>query len=325
MNVKGIALFSGGLDSSLAFKVIEEQGIEVSGITFETPFFGSARARASARRIGLPLTVLNITDEHLHMLHAPRYGYGKNMNPCIDCHSLMLREAGRVMDGDKGDFLFTGEVLGQRPMSQNKGSLHVVERESGYEGRILRPLSARLLAETTPEQSGQVDRERLLDISGRSRKRQMELAKRYQITQYLTPGGGCLLTDPGFSRRLGDLFRHHDNFQIRDIELLKIGRHLRFSPAVKVIAGRRAEDNERIMRLMAPGDDLLKVEGYPGPLVLIPYGGSMDDIQRAASICVRYSDAPKDEVASVIWSRNGAEKRISVRSCPLSLPAELMI
>jgi tRNA-specific 2-thiouridylase len=322
---KAMGLISGGLDSILAARIIIDQGIEVVGVSFITPFFGSQGAERAAKALGIPLRILDITEIHLEMLRRPKHGYGRNMNPCIDCHCLMLREAGRVMDGEGGDFLFTGEVLGQRPMSQNKGALRVVERESGYEGLILRPLSANLLPETLPEQLGKVDRERLLNISGRARKRQMELAQRYHITDYLTPAGGCLLTDPAFSRRLGDLFHHQDDVQIRDIELLKIGRHLRFSPAVKVIVGRRAQDNERIVGLVAPGDDLLKVEAFPGPLCLIPYGGSMDDIERAASICARYSDAPKDEAISVLWSRAGEEKRISVRSCPPSLPAELMI
>jgi predicted ribosome quality control (RQC) complex YloA/Tae2 family protein len=153
----------------------------------------------------------------------------------------------------------------------------------------------------------------------------MELAKGYHIEAYLTPAGGCLLTDPAFSRRLRDLFAHQDSLQIRDIELLKIGRHLRLSSAVKVVVGRRAQDNDGIAKLVAPGDDLLRVEVFPGPLCLIPYGGSMADIKKAASICVRYSDAPEDEEVSVLWSRNGEEKRIKVQSCPLSLPAELMI
>jgi hypothetical protein len=259
------------------------------------------------------------------MLLQPKHGYGSNMNPCIDCHILMLREAGRVMEGERGDFLFTGEVLGQRPMSQNKGALRVVERESGYEGLVLRPLSAKLLPETIPEQSGKVSRGKLLSITGRSRKQQMELAKGYHIETYLTPAGGCLLTDPAFSRRLRDLLHHQDPVKIRDIELLKIGRHLRLSPGIKVIVGRRAQDNEKIVRLIAPADDLLQVEAFPSPLCLIPNGGSIADIIRAASICVRYSDAPADEEVSVLWSKNGEEKRIRVRSCPLSLPAELMI
>jgi tRNA-uridine 2-sulfurtransferase len=322
---KAMGLISGGLDSILAARVILEQGIEVIGVTFTTPFFGSQGGVQAAQALGIPLQILDITETHLEMLRSPKHGYGGNMNPCIDCHCLMLREAGRVMNGEGGDFLFTGEVLGQRPMSQNKNALRVVERESGYEGRVLRPLSAKLLPETVPEQEGKVDRERLLTIQGRSRKQQMELAKRYHITHYLTPAGGCLLTDPVFSRRLRDLFGHPDPVQIRDIELLKIGRHLRFSPAMKVIVGRNAQDNERLLGLVKAGDDLLKVEGHPGPLCLIPYGGSMDDIQKAASICVRYSDAPKDEAIAVLCSRAGEETRISVRSCPPSLPAELMI
>ncbi len=247
------------------------------------------------------------------------------MNPCIDCHALMLKEAGRVMEEIGGDFLFTGEVLGQRPMSQNKSALRVVEKESGYERYVLRPLSAKLLPETIPEKEGKVARERLLDIKGRSRKRQMELAKRYNIREYLSPAGGCLLTEPVFSRRLRDLFRYQDHFSVRDIELLKVGRHLRFSPAVKVIVGRHAADNEKILKMVTPGDDLLKVKGYPSPLLLIPYGGTTEDLNRAASICARYSDAPKDEIITVIWRRDGEEKEIRVKSCPPSLPQELMI
>jgi tRNA U34 2-thiouridine synthase MnmA/TrmU len=323
--IKAMGLISGGLDSILAARIILEQGIEVIGVSFITPFFGSEGAQQAAQSLGIPLQVLDITEAHLAMLRSPQHGYGSFMNPCIDCHILMLREAGRVMEGFGGDFLFTGEVLGQRPMSQNKGALHVVERESGYEGLILRPLSAKLLPETIPEQSGKVDRERLLAIAGRSRRQQMELARQYHITDYLTPAGGCLLTDPIFARRLADLFQHQDPIQVRDIELLKVGRHLRLSPEVKVVVGRRAQDNERIAKLVAAGDDLLKVEDHPGPLCLIPYGGQLEDVRQAAAICVRYSDAPQDAMVSVIWSREGEEKRISVQSCPPSLSTGLMI
>jgi len=322
---KAVGLISGGLDSILAARIILEQGIEVIGVAFTTPFFGSHGAAQAAQALCIPLRILDITETHLKMVRSPKHGYGSNMNPCIDCHILMLREAGGLMEREGGDFLFTGEVLGQRPMSQNKAALRVVERESGYEGRVLRPLSARLLPETLPEREGLVDRERLLAISGRSRKQQMELARHYHITEYLTPAGGCLLTDPIFSRRLRDLVDYQDPVQIRDIELLKIGRHLRFSPTVKMIVGRNEQDNERISQLLVPGDDLLKVEEYPGPLCLMPYGGSMEDVTRAAAICIRYSDAPKAEEIMVLWSRAGEEKRISVRSCPTSLPAELMI
>lgn len=322
---KSIGLISGGLDSILGAKIILEQGIEVMGISFRTPFFSSQGAEQAAKSLGVPLRVLDITGPHLEMLRHPKYGYGSNMNPCIDCHALMLREAGRAMEEEGGDFLFTGEVLGQRPMSQNKSALKVVEKESGYEGRILRPLSAKLLPETIPEKEGKVARDKLLDIRGRSRKRQMELAKRYHIREYLSPAGGCLLTEPIFSRRLRDLFQHEASFGIKDIELLKVGRHLRLSADVKVIVGRHADDNEKISRMAAPGDDLLKVKGYPGPLLLIPSGGGSEDLKRASSLCIRYSDAPKDEVVTVIWTRDGREQQVQAQSCPRSLPQELMI
>jgi len=320
-----MGLISGGLDSILAARLMIEQGIVVVGISFVTPFFSSQGAERAAAALGIPLKVLDITDPHLAMLRRPRHGYGNNMNPCIDCHILMLREAGRVMEEEGGAFLFTGEVLGQRPMSQNKGALRTVERESGYAGLILRPLSAQLLPETIPEQEEKVAREQLLGIRGRSRKEQLALAQRYHITEYLSPAGGCLLTDPVFSRRLRDLFGQKDPFQIRDIELLKIGRHLRLAPALKAIVGRNAQDNEKILQLAAPGDDLLKVAEYPGPLCLIPYGGAAEDVKQAASLCVRYSDAPADEVVSVLWSRGGEERRIDAQSCPETLPAGLMI
>jgi tRNA-specific 2-thiouridylase len=320
-----VGLISGGLDSILAAQLILEQGIEIQGVSFITPFFSSQGAERAAQAVGVPLQVLDITEPHLAMLRKPKHGYGNNMNPCIDCHILMLKEAGRVMEQWGGDFLFTGEVLGQRPMSQNKASLRLVERESGYEGLVLRPLSAQLLPETIPEREGTVDRKQLLEIKGRSRREQMELAKRYHITEYLSPAGGCLLTDPIFSRRLGDLFRHSDPVQIRDIELLKIGRHLRLSPAVKLIVGRHAQDNERISKMVILQDDLIKVEEYPGPLCLIPYGGASEDIAQAASICLRYSDAPSDEEVTVLQRRGGEESRMRAQSCPVSLPAELMI
>lgn len=322
---RAMGLISGGLDSILAAKLMLEQGIAVVGISFITPFFNSQGAERAAKGLGVPLQILDITEPHLAMLHQPKHGYGNNMNPCIDCHALMLREAGGMMEEAEGDFLFTGEVLGQRPMSQNKGALRTVERESGYEGLILRPLSAQLLPETIPELEGKVDRRQLLGIKGRSRKEQLALAKQYHITEYLSPAGGCLLTDPIFSRRLRDLFLHQEPFQIRDLELLRLGRHLRLTPALKAIVGRHAQDNEKILQLVDLTDDLLKVEGYPGPLCLIPYGGAAEDITRAASICVRYSDAPAEEVVSVLWRRGEEEKRITVRSCPVSFPAELMI
>ncbi len=314
MTTKGIALFSGGLDSILAFKVIAEQGIAVSGITFETPFFSAAKARLTAERIGLPLTVLDITEEHLQMLHAPRYGYGRNMNPCIDCHTLMLRIAGRRMQEEGADFVFTGEVLGERPMSQGKQSLYVVAKNSGYADRILRPLSARLLPETEPERSGKVDRGRLCDIQGRGRKRQMEMAVHYGITSYPPPAGGCLLTDPVFSRRLRDLFDHHRDYETRDIDFLKVGRHLRLDEKTKTIVGRNAVDNETIERLAKRGDALIRIDSFPGPTVLVPGGGDERTRLLAARICARYCDGPRDRERIASCIRDGSATSLRIRA-----------
>jgi tRNA-specific 2-thiouridylase len=259
LKVKAIALFSGGLDSILAAKVMQELGIKVEGITFETPFFSAKKAETAAKVIDLSLTVINITDAHLHMLQAPRYGYGKNMNPCIDCHTLMLKTAGASMEATGADFVFTGEVLGQRPMSQTKQSLHVVAKNSGYGDAILRPLSAQLLPETRPEREGKVDRTKLLAIQGRGRKTQIEMARNYGIVDYAPPAGGCLLTDVNFSKRLRDLFDRQPGHTIRDIELLKHGRHFRIHGNGKVIIGRNQADNQAIDELIRDGDTVLRM------------------------------------------------------------------
>ncbi len=295
MKVKAIALFSGGLDSILAVRVMQEQDIDVIGVAFETPFFGSRKPAEAAKMIGLPLFAINITEEYIPMLKTPRYGYGRNMNPCIDCHTLMLNIAGKKMEEIGADFLFTGEVLGQRPMSQNKQALHIVAKNSGYNGFILRPLSAKLLPETIPETEGKIDRGKLCDIQGRGRKRQMEMAKEYGMTHYASPAGGCLLTDPAFSKRLRDLFDHRKDFKIRDIELLKSGRHIRIDEKTKIVVGRNKKDNAAIRNLSEEGDIVIEMKHFPGPVALVPYGCGEETLDRAASICASYSDAPDNE------------------------------
>jgi len=307
--VKVLALFSGGLDSSIAVKVIQDQGIEVLGVTFTTPFFGAEKAEEAARRVGIPLLILDITEEHLAMVKAPRYGYGRNMNPCIDCHTLMFKITGRQMEERGFDFIISGEVLGQRPMSQNKQMLHVVAKNAGYEPYILRPLSARLLPATLPEKEGKVDRDRLLDIHGRGRKRQMELAGHYGITEYANPAGGCLLADPMFSKRLRDLFTHEKETPVRDIELLKVGRHIRLDGKTKVIVGRKKAENNALLDLSRPEDAVISVRDFPGPVCLIPHGGDEKTLEEAASICASYSDAPP-EVEIVMRCRVGRDTRL---------------
>ena len=321
--MKALCVFSGGLDSMISVKVVQDQGIEVTGITYVTPFFGPEKARAAAEQIGIPLLSPDITEEHLAMLRNPRYGYGKNMNPCIDCHTLMLSCAGRMMKETGADFLFTGEVLGQRPMSQNKHSLHIVAKNSGYGEYIVRPLSALLLPETRPEKEGIVDRSRLLDISGRGRKRQMELAARYGIGSYSNPAGGCLLTDSGFSRKLRDLFESGFS-DIREIKLLKYGRHFRSGP-FKIIAGRNRDDNAAIKDLAESGDALLNACDYPGPLVIIPGAGDRETLDLAASICARYCDGPQGESVRIKITIGGREEVLAAFPADQSAIEALLI
>jgi len=297
--LKAIALFSGGLDSILAVQVIRRQQIEVLGLTFETPFFTAEKAKKAASVIKLPLLVENITTDHLVMLKSPRYGYGRNMNPCLDCHILMLKTAGGKMQEIGAEFILTGEVIGQRPMSQGKQSLFVVAKNSGYSDYILRPLSAQLLKPIKPEREGKIDRSKLLAIQGRGRKQQIQLAAEFGITSYAAPAGGCLLTDPMFTRRLRDLFSHQEDRQIRDIELLKFGRHFRIRKGRKIIVGRNRSDNESLIKLSAKDDSVLFMADYPGPCVIIPYGGGEAELAAAASLCVLYSDAPGDMEAKV--------------------------
>jgi tRNA U34 2-thiouridine synthase MnmA/TrmU len=249
------------------------------------------------------------------MLKKPKHGFGSNMNPCIDCHALMVQTAGAVMRGEGFDFVFTGEVLNERPMSQNKRALKVVEKGSGCEGYLLRPLSAKLLDETIPEKEGKVDRERLLDLHGRSRKPQIALARKYGVTVYAQPAGGCLLTDPGFSKRLRDLRDQEGLDEVRNIHLLKIGRHFRLPSGRKVIVGRNEVENKKLEDLAYAGDALLDPRGIPGPTVILPGGGSDTDLMEAARACARYSDARRGETVTVECERNGTVT-VSCIPCP---------
>jgi tRNA-specific 2-thiouridylase len=291
--VRALGLCSGGLDSMLSALVLRKQGIEIQWITFETPFFSSENARQASKTTGIPLMVRNITRSYLEMLKNPHCGYGKYMNPCMDCHALMFNQAGTIMRENGFNFLFSGEVLGQRPMSQTMSSLRYVEKRSGFDGHIVRPLSAKKLPITLPEQQRLLNRDLLLDISGRSRKPQMKLAKEFGIASYPSPAGGCLLTDKGYASRLKDLFDHRDTFTERELHLLKHGRHLRLNKTTKIAVGRTQKDNENILKYYDPDlDTLIKVKKFPGPVVLMPHGGSKEIMILAASICAGYSKAP---------------------------------
>lgn len=296
LKTQALGLCSGGLDSILSALVLREQGIMVEWITFETPFFSSEKARRASLCTGIPLRVQNITRVYLEMLKNPRCGYGHYMNPCLDCHALMFKLAGQVMKAQGFAFLFSGEVLGQRPMSQTRNSLRYVEKNSGFEGYILRPLSAQKLPETLPEKQGLIRRDLLLGISGRGRKDQMALAEKFGLSDYPVPAGGCLLTDKGYAARLKDLLDHKDDDSENALHLLKYGRHFRLPEGVKLIVGRTQADNENMIRYHNPEKDaMIKMKKFPGPAVLIPgNNANTDTVKFAAAVCAGYSKAPKD-------------------------------
>ena len=307
--IRALGLFSGGLDSMLAAAVLRAQEIDVTLICWVTPFFGAARARESAAHLGLPLKEANLTDKFLPLIYAPPHGWGRGHNPCIDCHALMLREAGALMAPEGFDFLFTGEVLGQRPMSQNRGSLNLVARESGFADLILRPLSAKSLKATVPEMRGWVDRERLLNLSGRGRKPQLALAREYGITRFPAPAGGCLLTDPRYAARIKELLRHVGEASRTDLELLAYGRHFRLPGGAKLVVGRTQRDNEAIQALRSSEHFLLQVDHYPGPLVLGWEGATEASLSAATGLAAAYSDAPEGTPVTVS-ARNGGPDRV---------------
>lgn len=282
------ALFSGGLDSMLSVKVMIDLGFRVTPIFFKTPFFGPRKAEKAAEELGLKLLVHDITESHLEVVKNPRYGYGKYMNPCIDCHALMFQKAGELMEEHGFDFLISGEVLGQRPMSQRRDALNAVSKLSSVKDLIVRPLSQKLLDDTKPIREGWVDKEELLDIQGRGRHRQLELAEKYGFQYYSTPGGGCLLTDKSFSMRLRDLMVHN-MMALDSIELLKVGRHFRINEDVKIIIGKNKFDNKRLAEL-AKEKTMLYTKDKPGPLGVLDSKRepAESELHLAASILARY-------------------------------------
>ncbi len=328
--VTGVGLISGGLDSLLAAKVLQHQGVDVLGVTFDTPFWDCRQACENAKKAGIPIRVVDISRQHLEMIKNPVYGYGSNMNPCIDCHALMLKAAGEIMKQEGAHFLFTGEVLGQRPMSQRFDALRSVEKLSGYQGIILRPLSAKLLPETEVEKKGLVNRDMLLDIQGRSRKRQLELAEFFNITDYSPPGGGCLLTKEGFSRKLKALFSILPDAEVRHIEMLKHGRFFMLDKGMAFFVGRNYHDNKRLEKLLRNDREVLfSCKGIPGPkgvlVVLEEAELPQDVVYMCATIIASFSDASPGSSVEIEWLFNGKSSKVSVIAQPRNGFDDIMI
>ena len=282
---------SGGLDSQLAIRVLERAGAYVEAVAFATPFFDNSKARTAAEALGVKLHVIDFLDDEISLIENPPHGFGGAMNPCIDCHALMIRRAGELMEKLGFDFVATGEVRGQRPMSQNAQSLLTVEKASGLRGCLVRPLSAKLLEPTVPELEGKLDREKLLDISGRSRDRQIALAAELGIVAYPSPAGGCKLTDDALGRKLRDLMEHEGLRDRTLIELLLVGRRFRLPDGSGVILGRDGKENAKLKEIAASlttGTSrfllLTPPQGLVGPTALLPELKSVADRELAEGI-----------------------------------------
>jgi len=349
---KAIALLSGGLDSSLAVRMMLEQGVDVEAVAIKTPFCDfdcgkgcGHRVKEVADELGIKLKTVYFGEDYLRMLKNPKHGYGSGMNPCIDCRGMMYGAAKEQMEKTGADFVITGEVLFQRPMSQNNRALNIIEKEAGMEGKVLRPLSAKHLPPTDAEKAGLIKRENLGDIKGRSRKGQLALAKHFGVAEPPNAAGGCLLTDPAFSKRVEDIMEHSADIPtlndiellkvafskrvedimehsadiptLNDIELLKVGRHFRLTPDAKLVVGRNKDENEVIKALVVEDDVVIEAKDYVGPTCILR--GKYDDslVERAASIALRYSDAPKEVKSTVRIIINNNEREIN------TLPADV--
>jgi tRNA U34 2-thiouridine synthase MnmA/TrmU len=318
MQRKALALLSGGLDSTLAVKVMLEQGIQVEALNFTSPFCTctgknsgcKSEAVRVASELNVPIKVMNKGEEYLEIVRKPKHGYGKGMNPCIDCRIFLLRKAKEYMSECGADFVITGEVLGQRPMSQRRNALELIERESGLQGLLLRPLSAGHFPATIPEIEGWVDRSKLPSIQGRSRKEQMELAAELEITNYPCPAGGCLLTELSFISKIKDVFDHSEKSNVRDFQLLKTGRHFRIGNETKVIIGRDEADNDALERMARTDEAAIRWLGGSSPLGLVI--GTLDEslLDTAAKILLRYTKAPMGGECQIGVRHEGAEREI---------------
>jgi len=313
---KALALLSGGLDSMLAVKLILEQEIEVEAVNFATPFCLCDKCSVNkfSKQLGIKVHRIFLGQEFLDIVANPPHGYGSQMNPCIDCRILMFKKAKELAEKIGADFLITGEVLDERPFSQRRKAMLLIEKEAGLEGKILRPLSAKLLPETEAEKTGLVDRSKLLAIKGRRRLPQIELAKKLGIKDYPNPSGGCLLTDPGFAQRLREHLKFEKRLTLEDVALLKVGRHFRVDGA-KVIVGRNKEENEKLLIIAKThGIPYLETIGYKGPITL--YLGRKDQglLEKVAAITARYSDAPKNLQVKVMYVDGAGKKIIEIKA-----------
>ena len=336
-NVKAVGMLSGGLDSLLASRVMLEQNIRVTALHFDTGFSYAKRdrlagqasaAERAAKILGIPIEIIDVAEEYIPIVLEPRFGYGSGMNPCVDCRIFLLRQAKTWMKEHDYHFVFTGEVVGQRPKSQMRPTLRTVERESGLEGFLLRPLSAKLLKPTIPERCGWVDREKMYDINGRSRKPQIDMAAKFEITEYVQPSGGCCyLIHETYSRRLGDFLEREGKRALTtdQAQLLAVGRHLRLRSGRKIVVGRHERENVYLEHSSIEGV-LLTTPDHPGPTTLVIGIPSPDEIEMAAQITAGYSDGKDESSINVQICRQGSGIEVyKVKPLPKEKAQKLMI
>ncbi|HLD50503.1 MAG TPA: 7-cyano-7-deazaguanine synthase [bacterium] len=316
MNKKAVVLLSGGLDSTLALCILKEQGVEIEAVNFQT-MFGCCKddARSVATRFGVPLTFLKVGDDYLKVIQNPKYGYGRGINPCVDCRGYMFDLAKRYMEQCGASFLVTGEVLDQRPMSQKKNDFVAIEAETGMEGRVLRPLSAKLLPPTEPEKAGLVDREKLFAVHGRSRRVLLQLAARYGIENPPSPSAGCALTSPDFAKKVRDVFDHHPDYERWEFEILKMGRHFRLDDKTKVVIARNENQNEYFENIHPPGSSLLTCRNFAGPHALLIGEKKLENLEKAGKLMLRY--APNRPALCEIQVEKDGEMEVITVSEPL--------
>ena len=322
MNRKAIGLLSGGLDSAIAVGLMVDLEIEVIALNFTSPFCTCTSKSAGCKnqavkvseKFNIKIKSAYMGQEYINMIASPKYGYGRNLNPCLDCRIMMFKKAKEAMVEEGASFVFTGEVLGQRPMSQRRDALNIIERDSGLKGLILRPLSAKHFGPTIPEKEGIVDRDQLLDLTGRSRKAQIEIAEAMGINDYPCASGGCLLTEYNFAGKMRDLIKHANTPAVKDTKLLRVGRHFRIDENCKIIVGRDEAENEKLERLAEADDYIFAVSDYKGPLVVMRGAIKNELIPIASRIAVRYSDAPKDKEIPVNYRKKYDTVSVTVRA-----------
>lgn len=313
MNLKAIALLSGGLDSMLAIAIVKEQGIEIEAVNFQT-MFGCCKedARRAAYDLGVKFSVLKVGDDYLKVIQKPKYGYGRGVNPCVDCRIYMFLAAKQYMEEAGASFMITGEVVDQRPMSQKVGDLRIIDRDCGLEGKILRPLSAKLLPETEAERLGLVDRSKLYDIHGEWRKPLLDLAVKYGIENPPAASAGCALTSPDFAKKVRDVFRHHKDYNRWEFEILKIGRHFRLNSKTKAVISRNHTQNEYLENLRPAGTALLTCGNFGGPHALVIGPAETAEFEKAAGLMLRYSKKPLPVFCEIAIRRDGHTEIMSV-------------